>query len=150
MLLDLIDPETSNGPDDFRGPPDELSGPDKIGPEVNSPVAGRTGGRGPEFCLEAEVNPVNPTPCGPDDFLIGSPCLFNGPELVFFKDAPGTFPDNELILLVFPPPPPPPPPMDPVLNGGLAKWPDFLGLELPWSTSNIFPSSPDFFMSPPV
>lgn len=108
-------------------------------------MAGRTGGRGPEFCREAEVNPVNPPPCGPEDFLIGSPCLFNGPELVFFKEfAAVTFPDNELILLVFPPP------MDPVLIGALARWPDFLGLELEWSTSNIFPSSPDFFMSPPV
>lgn len=142
MLRDLIDPEESNGPDDFRGPPDELSGPERIGPEVNSPVAGRTGGSGPEFCREAEVNPP---PWGPEDFLIGSPCLFNGPELVFFKEVvPGTFPDNELIRFVLPPL------MDPVLNGGLARWPDFLGLELLWSTSNIFPSSPDFLMSPPV
>lgn len=40
------------------------------------------------------------------------------------------------------------PPNDPVLEGALVIGPDFLDLEL--STSNIFPSSPDFFMSPPV
>ena len=41
-------------------------------------------------------------------------------------------------------------PNDPCLKGALAIGPDFLGLEVALSTSNIFPSSPDFFMSPPV
>ncbi|GJX95118.1 hypothetical protein Tco_0349704 [Tanacetum coccineum] len=99
MVRVLIDPEESNATDDFRGAPDELSGPDVI-----RPAAGRTRGKGPEFYRE-----VIPPPCGPDDFLIGSQCLFNGPELVFFIEPnPKTPPDKEPIRVmecdeVFPP-----------------------------------------------
>jgi hypothetical protein len=85
-----MDPVESSGPENFRGAPEEFSGPDDMGPEVIRPVVGRTGARGPEFWRAIGVTPPD---CGPDDFFVGSPCLFNGPELDLVR-ATGT-PEEE-------------------------------------------------------
>lgn len=101
-----------------------------------SPVVGRIGVRGPEFCREADVAPP---PWGPDDFFIGSPCLLSGPELVFFKDPVVRWPECEAG-----------PPNEVALDGPLVMGPDFRGLDPSVGISNIFPNSPDFFILPPV
>ncbi|KAJ0575864.1 hypothetical protein HanRHA438_Chr05g0211581 [Helianthus annuus] len=93
VVRDLPVPAPSAAPDPFRGAPAEFRGPD-----VMSPVVGRTGGMGPELCLEVGI----PPPCGPEDFLIGSPCLFKGPELAFFiDDEPEPAPDEPIRLPEF-------------------------------------------------
>lgn len=93
VVRDLPDPVDSAGPDPFRGAPAEFRGPD-----VMSPVVGRTGGIGPELCREEGI----PPPCGPEDFLMGSPCLFKGPELAFFiEEEPGPVFDDPILLAEF-------------------------------------------------
>lgn len=149
----MIDPMESRGPETFLGAPDEFSGPEEIGPEVIRPVVGRTG-IGPEFWR------VTPPDWGPDDFFIGSPCLFSGPEFDFFIEAEPTMPEDTGPDVVYParaaefavmgPECVAAPPKDPVLEGALVNCPDFLDLEPSIGISNIFPSSPDFLISPPV
>jgi hypothetical protein len=161
-LCSLPDADESKGPDTFLGTPEELRGPEEIGPEVMSPVAGSDGGRGPEFCRAAVGTPPER---GPEVFLIDSPFLESGPELDFClaELVPGTEPgttddtgpDIEKLERVpgfngRGPECDAAPPNDPVLMGIFPTGPDFFDFELSTGISNILPSSPDFLMSPPV
>lgn len=107
-----------------------------MGPDVMSPVVGSIG-MGPEF-----------PDWGPEDFFNGSPCLDKGPEFVFFiefEPVEAKEPDMRPVALG-----PPGPGCWPLLEEAPVIGPDFLDLVPSVGMSNIFPSSPDFLMSPPV